>query len=42
MEETERRKADLDETLRRVDSLPTLDSRSANEIISYDEVGLAA
>jgi len=30
----------LEEILRRVDSLPTLDSRSPNEILGYDEHGL--
>ena len=30
----------LEEILRRVDSLPELDSRSADEIIGYDENGL--
>ena len=30
----------LEEILRRVDQLPVLDSRSADEILSYDEHGL--
>jgi len=30
----------IDELLRRVDSLPTLDSRSPDEILGYDEHGL--
>jgi antitoxin VapB len=30
----------LDEILRRVDQLPVLDSRSADEILGYDEHGL--
>jgi hypothetical protein len=28
------------ELLRRVDALPTIDSRTANEILGYDERGL--
>jgi antitoxin VapB len=30
----------LDDILRRVDALPTLDPRSADEILGYDEQGL--
>lgn len=30
----------LDDILRRVDQLPVLDSRSADEIVGYDEHGL--
>jgi hypothetical protein len=30
----------LDELLRGVDALPTLDSRTADEILDYDENGL--
>jgi len=30
----------IDDILRRVDALPTLDSRSADEILGYDEHGL--
>ena len=30
----------IEELLRRVDSLPTLDSRPADEILGYDENGL--
>jgi antitoxin VapB len=30
----------LEEILRRVDGLPTVDSRSPNEILGYDEHGL--
>jgi antitoxin VapB len=32
--------AELDELLRRVDALPTLDTRSADEILGYDENGI--
>ena len=32
--------AQLDDILRRVDALPDLDSRSADEIVGYDENGL--
>lgn len=39
-QEVERIKSELGEILRRVDSLPVLDSRSADEIIGYDEHGL--
>ena len=39
-EEIEKMKSDLDEILRRVDSLPIVDSRSADEILGYDENGL--
>jgi hypothetical protein len=39
-ENTERMKDDLDEILRRVDSLPILDSRSPDEILGYDEYGI--
>ncbi len=35
----ERIKSDLDEILRRVDSLPIIDSRTADEIVGYDENG---
>jgi len=38
--ELERTKSEIDEILRRVDSLPVLDSRTADEIIGYDEHGL--
>jgi hypothetical protein len=31
--------AELDELLRRVDALPTLDTRSADEIVGYDDHG---
>jgi antitoxin VapB len=31
----------LEDLLRRVDALPTLDSRTADEILGYDEHGLA-
>jgi hypothetical protein len=33
-------KSEIDEILRRVDSLPTLDSRRPDEILGYDERGL--
>jgi hypothetical protein len=39
-EELEREKDDIEEILRRVDSLPVLDSRTTDEIIGYDEHGL--
>jgi len=32
--------AELDELLRRVDALPTLDNRSADEILEYDDHGM--
>ena len=32
--------AHIEDVLRRVDALPTLDSRSADEILGYDESGL--
>ena len=38
-QELERTKSEIDEILRRVDSLPALDSRPADEIIGYDEHG---
>ena len=31
---------EVDDILRRVDSLPVLDKRSADEILGYDETGL--
>jgi len=36
----ERLRKDLDELLHRVDSLPTIDYRSADEVLGYDENGL--
>jgi|CZKR01.1.fsa_nt_gi hypothetical protein len=41
-QELERTKTEIDEILRRVDSLPVLDSRPADEIIGYDEDGMPA
>jgi len=32
--------AELNELLRRVDALPTLDARSADEIVGYDDHGI--
>ena len=32
--------AHIEDVLRRVDALPALDSRSADEILGYDEIGL--
>jgi hypothetical protein len=32
--------AELDELLRRVDALPTLDTRSAEEILGYNDDGV--
>ena len=42
-DEGDRRKVDweaINEILDRVDNLPILDSRSADEIIGYNEIGL--
>lgn len=39
-QELDRMKSDIDEILRRVDSLPILDSRPEDEILGYDEHGL--
>jgi len=39
-QEVERTRRALDEILRRVDSLPVLDSRSPDEIIGYDRNGV--
>ncbi len=36
----ERTKSQIDEILRRVDSLSVLDSRTEDEILGYDEHGL--
>ncbi|MGA8270238.1 MAG: hypothetical protein WB919_01690 [Candidatus Sulfotelmatobacter sp.] len=38
--EAQQLKDDLDEILRRVDSLPVIDSRSEDEIIGYNQYGL--
>jgi len=38
--EIERTKSEIDEILRPFDSLPVLDSRTADEIIGYDEHGV--
>ncbi len=35
-----KRKVKVDDILRRVDRLPVLDSRTADEIVGYDENGL--
>jgi antitoxin VapB len=37
---TEKLRRDIDEILARVDALPELDTRTADEIIGYDENGL--
>ena len=37
--EAEHLRQTLDEILRRVDALPTIDSRTADEILGYDEHG---
>ena len=39
-EELERMKSEIDAILRRVDSLPVLDSRTEDEILAYDERGI--
>jgi hypothetical protein len=39
-EKLKRKKSEIEENLRRVDSLPVLDSRTTDEIIGYDEHGL--
>ena len=39
-QELERTKSEIGEILGRVDSLPVLDSRTADEIRGYDEHGL--
>jgi hypothetical protein len=39
-QEVGRMKRDLEDILRRVDSLPIVDSRSEDEILGYDEQGL--
>lgn len=36
----EQTKNEIDEILRRVDSLPILDSRTADEVVGYDEHGM--
>jgi hypothetical protein len=36
----ERLRAAVDEILQRVDGLPTIDSRAAEQILGYDEHGL--
>jgi hypothetical protein len=36
----ELKKSEIEEILRRVDSLPVIDSRTADEIIGYNEHGL--
>jgi hypothetical protein len=41
-QEFERTKSEIDEILRRVDSLPVLDSHPADEIIGYDQDGMPA
>jgi hypothetical protein len=38
--ELERTKSEIDEILRRVDSLPVLDSSSEDEILGYDGGGV--
>jgi len=38
--EAEHQRKSVDELLRRVDALPTVDSRPADEIMGYDEHGL--
>ena len=39
-QELERTKSEIAEILRRVDSLPVIDPRSADEILAYDEHGV--
>ncbi len=39
-QEFERTKSEIDEILRRVDSLPVLDSRGVDEILGYNEFGI--
>ena len=39
-QEAEQTKRDIEDILRRVDSLPVLDSRTADEILGYDEQGM--
>jgi len=41
-QELERAKSEIDEILRRVDSLPVLDSGSEDEILGYDGNGVPA
>ena len=38
--EKEHQRKSVDELLRRVDALPTIDSRAADEILGYDKNGL--
>jgi len=38
--ESEHQRKSVDELLRRVDALPALDSRTADEILGYDESGI--
>jgi hypothetical protein len=39
-QELDRIKSEISEILRRVDALPVLDPRTADEILGYDEHGL--
>jgi len=39
-QELERTKSEIDEILRRVDSLPVLDSRPADEVLGYNDHGM--
>jgi len=39
-QELERTENEINEILRRVDSLPVRDSRTADEILGYDEQGI--
>ena len=39
-QEAERMNRDLEEILERADSLPILDSRTPDEIVGYDDLGL--
>jgi len=39
-QDLEHTNSEIDEILRRVDSLPVLNSRTADEILGYDEHGL--
>jgi hypothetical protein len=41
-QDLEQVKSEIGEILRRVDSLPVLDSRTADEIVGYDENGVPA
>ncbi len=40
--EAEHQRNSVEELLRRIDALPTIDSRTPDEILGYDEHGLPA